>query len=347
MNGTRVLRAPGMTLTIDADGLHLRHPAWDFTVRATSGVVDLIQQARRPVSYDVLVAAAPGETVVRNLVDLGALVEVEDEQLEPEPRPPVPWNYWGFETWAFHTTAHRMKFLHDEQEIWFEKAGRTEPEPGRVRRWPDGPDDVALAPFRGTDAMARLFAARRTVREFAPRPVPLPDLARVVSETFRVRGVFHADYFGTVPAKSYPSAGARHEIDLYVIAFDVLGLPTGIHYYDDHRDALVQTGLTAEREAVEECLARQGIAAVSPVVLVTVCQSERIAWKYRSPRGYLDAYVNVGHALQNTILMAQSLGLGCWPTTAIDTAGLSALLNLSAAEFPTAVLGIGLPGDSG
>lgn len=339
MSGARVLRAPGMTVTIDPDGLHLRHPSWEFAVRANPAVVDLIQRARQPVGYADLVAAAP-ETVVRNLVDLGALVEVDDEL---EPPPPVPWNYWGFETWAFHSTAHRLKFLHDEQEIWFEKAGRMEPDPGRVR--PDvATEGVALAPFHGTDAMAELFAERRTVREFAPAPVPLADLARVVSETFRVRAVVDADYFGSVPTKSYPSAGARHEIDLYVIAFDVHGLPSGIHYYDDHRDALVHTGLHPEREALDGCLARQGIASASPAVLVTVCQTARIAWKYRSPRGYLDAYVNVGHALQNAILLAQSVGLGCWPTTAIDTAGLSALLNLSEAEFPTAVLGVGVPG---
>jgi SagB-type dehydrogenase family enzyme len=256
---------------------------------------------------------------------------------------PVPWNYWGYKTWAFHAYAQRTVFLYDESEIWFDKARRTEPNPGRIARWSARDDDVELGSYHGDDVVAHLFSERQTTRRFGTRPLPLADLGRVVSETFRVRDFMDADFFGIVPKKSYPSSGARHEIDLYVIAFDVLDLKSGIYYYDDYRDTLVDTALPLDKEMVEKATARQGIAEVSPAILVAVCQSERIAWKYRGPRGYLDVYVNVGHSMQNAILSAQSIGLRSWISTAIDTAGLASLLNLEDAEFPTAVLGIGWP----
>lgn len=90
-------------------------------------------------------------------------------------------------------------------------------------------------------------------------------------------------------------------------------------------------------------LTLQGIVRASAAIVITVCHTDRLAWKYRSPRGYLDAYVNAGHAMQNAVLCAESLGLGAWLSTAIDTQALSRLMDLGPAEFPTAVLALGRP----
>jgi SagB-type dehydrogenase family enzyme len=287
---------------------------------------------------------APDETLGR-LVRMDILEEVDDDSEGHGKNLPSPWNYWGHETWHFHARAHRTVFLHDRNDIWLEKAGREEPLPERVAPYSDGDNEVGLGGFRGASALANTFASRRTTRDFADRPLPLALVGELISETFRVREVWDADYFGMVPAKSYPSAGARHEIDTYVVALKVLGIPTGIYYYDDYQDSLANTRLECDATALDACLAHQGMTETSAALLITVCHAERLAWKYRSPRGYLDAYVNVGHAMQNALLYAESLGIGTWPTTAIDTRALSSLLKLDEAEFPTSVLALGYPRD--
>lgn len=347
-----LVAAPGITLSVTADGLQMEHPAWDYVVRASPLIVDLLYRARVPATEQALHAALAKSAakqglqspaaVIAKLVEVGALSQVPDGAEAPAALP-VPWNYWGSQTWQFHARAHRTKFMYDETAIWLEKVGRDEPGPDRTPRYAGGAGarEFDLSVNHGQSAIARLFATRRTRRHFSGDPLPLASIAELVSETFRVRTITDADYFGMLPLKSYPSSGARHEIDTYVIALNVLGLPGGLYYYDDYRDVLIETPLALEVAALEAALARQGMTDASAALIVAVCHAERLAWKYRDPRGYLDAFTDAGHAMQNAVLYAESLGIGAWLTTAVESGDLSALMKLDEGEFPLAVLALG------
>ncbi|WP_329184084.1 nitroreductase family protein [Actinacidiphila glaucinigra] len=127
------------------------------------------------------------------------------------------------------------------------------------------------------------------------------------------------------------------------LALIAVALPRRIYYYDDYRDTLVDTRLRFDDEALDVCLARQGMVHASAAILVAVCSAARLAWKYRDPRGYLDAYTNAGHAMQNAALYAESLGIGAWITTAMDTGAMSSLMSLRGDEFPLAAMALGNP----
>ncbi len=336
---------PGLVVTVDPGGLRMEHPAWGYSVRTSSVVMDILYRARTPVDTAELAAEKAGAGAVDRLVELDILQRATHEGQGSAQPLPTPWNYWGPATWLFHNRAHRTRFLHDETDIWLEKVGRPEPRPERTARYTAHANaaEFELAGHHGDSTVADLFAARRTRREFTGGPLPFAALGELVSETFRVRATTDADYFGVLPLKSYPSSGGRHEIDAYAAVRDVPGLPRGIYYYDDYRDTLVDTGLRFGDEELDVCLARQGMVHASAAILVAVCATERLAWKYRDPRGYLDAYTNAGHAMQNAALYAESLGIGAWITTAVDTGATSSLMRLRGDEFPLAAMALGEP----
>ena len=96
----------------------------------------------------------------------------------------------------------------------------------RGRRLPDAsaPENPAV--------LGKVLAARRTVREFDRRPVPLADLAAVVRGTWGRTGWLEAGVYGRLPLKTSPSAGCLHPVECYVIAWNVSGLPAGLYHYD-------------------------------------------------------------------------------------------------------------------
>lgn len=337
---------PGLVVTVDADGLRMEHPAWDYAVRTSSAVMDILYRARTPVETAELGVGKTGGAAVDRLVEMDVLQSAPRDAHGPTQQVlPTPWNYWGAATWLFHNRAHRTRFLHDETDIWLEKVSRPEPRPERTARYTATAHNAEfeLADHHGRSAVADLFAARRTRREFSGGPLSAAAVGELVSETFRVRGTIDADYFGTLPLKSYPSSGGRHEIDVYIAVRNVSGLRRGFYYYDDYRDSLVDTGIDFGEEELDMCLAHQGMVHASAAVLVAVCAAERLAWKYRDPRGYLDAYTNAGHAMQNAALYAESLGIGAWITTAVNTDAMSTLMRLRGDEFPLAAMALGQP----
>ena len=344
---------PGLVVTVDADGLRIEHPLWDYAIRTCPPIIEVLYLARTPVAREKLIAGLRSDAVtaaldqtLSDMIEMGILEPAEGGPDGHLPELPRPWNFWGADTWLFHSRAHRTRFLHSESDIWFEKVSRPEPPLQRAPRYARAEHERDLSPHRGTSAIAQLFGTRRTRRDFADCALSLTEVGQLVSETFRVRDITDADYFGVLPLKSYPSSGGRHEIDVYVVSLNISELPSGFYYYDDYRDVLVDTRLELDTTALDACLAHQGMVTTSAALVIGVCQAERLAWKYRSPRGYLDAYINAGHAMQNAILYAESLGLGAWLTTAIDTYALSSLLSLGASEFPIAALALGCPRDS-
>ena len=86
-----------------------------------------------------------------------------------------------------------------------------------------GPLAATPLPTGEAAALAAVLRARRTVREFRRRPVPLADFAHLLRTTFGVTGTLETDLLGPVALKTSPSAGALHPVEAYVIAWNVRG----------------------------------------------------------------------------------------------------------------------------
>jgi SagB-type dehydrogenase family enzyme len=152
---------------------------------------------------------------------------------------------------------------------------------------------VPLAPPVDTPFGA-LLARRRSVRQYADRPMESATLATLLANSTRI-----------------PSAGGLSPLALYVATRAVVDVPDGVHYYDSHTRALALlrspfgVGLS---EWVPAFLA-QSFVADANVLLLLSAVFERTQRKY-GPRGYRYVLFEAAHAAQNFCVTASELGLG-------------------------------------
>ena len=192
--------------------------------------------------------------------------------------------------------------------------------------------------------LEKVLAARRTVREFDRRPVPLPDLAAVVRGTWGRTGWLDAGAFGRVPLKTSPSAGSLHPIECYVLAWNVSGLPAGLYHYDVASDELRRLRSGNLRAAAIKAASGQAWVGRAGFLCVMTAVFERTLWKYQIESAYRVLWLDAGHLAQTFSLLATARGLGPFTTAAIQDTFLENLIGLDGVkEFPVYLCGAGVP----
>lgn len=194
---------------------------------------------------------------------------------------------------------------------------------------------VPLPPPRldGGASLERALAERRSVREYAPGALTLPQVAQLL---WAAQGVTHRD-----GARTAPSAGALFPLELYLVAGEVRDLAPGVYRYAPGRHQLepVAAG-DLRRRLCATALAQECVAAGAAVVVFTAVE-RRTTRKY-GPRGVRYVHIEVGHAAQNLALQATALGLGSVTVGAFDDAAVARLLNLPEGEAPLYLMPVGL-----
>ena len=192
---------------------------------------------------------------------------------------------------------------------------------------------VSLPKVDTRQPLARLLAARRTVREFAARPIEFSAFAALL---WAAQGVTAQEGLRTAP-----SAGALYPLELYTVTGDgVRELPAGVYRYQPDRHALQPLIDGDQRAALAEAALGQGWLAEAAAVLVMTAFYRRTARKYRE-RAVQYVHLEAGHAAQNVCLMAVTLGLGAATVGAFDDAGVQRLLVLTDEEQPLYLLPVG------
>jgi SagB-type dehydrogenase family enzyme len=226
-----------------------------------------------------------------------------------------------------------------------EKLARA-PQPPLFKEYPQVPVVPLPKPGRKSRRalFGRLLQTRRTVREFVEAEVPLPTLAGLIRGTWGMTGYIDGGVFGRLLAKTSPSAGARHPVECYVIAWRVRGLPPGLYHYNVKRDVLerLRRGDLRDR-AVSIASGQKWISAAAFLVILTVV-ADRVFWKYGSSDAYRLFFLDAGHLAQTFALLATEAGLGPFTTAAIQETKIEKLIGLDGVrEFPVYLCGAGVP----
>jgi SagB-type dehydrogenase family enzyme len=189
-----------------------------------------------------------------------------------------------------------------------------------------------------------VLAARRTVREFDRRPVPLADLAAIVRGTWGRTGWLDAGAFGRLPLKTSPSGGCLHPIECYVLAWKVSGLAAGLYHYDVESDNLRRLRSGDLRAAAVRAASGQAWVGRAAFLCVMTAVFARTLWKYEIESAYRVLWLDAGHLAQTFCLLATSRGLGPFTTAAIQDTFLEKLIGLDGVkEFPVYLCGAGVP----
>lgn len=200
--------------------------------------------------------------------------------------------------------------------------------PAQVMRTIKLPPPTRTAAVSVEEALAR----RRSVREFAERPLTLAELGQLL---WAAQGITAPD-----GRRTAPSAGALYPLELYAVVGAVEDLASGVYRYrpqghtlELHIDADVRPALT------QAALGQESVAD-APVVLAFAAVAERTRVKYRE-RTERYVHIEVGHAAQNVYLQAVALGLGTVVVGAFHDDEVTRVLRLDRGETPAALMPVG------
>lgn len=150
-------------------------------------------------------------------------------------------------------------------------------------------------PVRATYDPLPVIAARRSVRRYEARPLPLDILSELLDAMVR------------------PAALLSGAVRLHVVAHAVQGLAAGAWRYDAAMHALraSASGVPAERRRTRAAALDQDAAAdAAAVIVIAIDRAAFAADAMGAARGYRHAFLEAGMAGERLYLRAGSLGLG-------------------------------------
>ncbi len=193
--------------------------------------------------------------------------------------------------------------------------------PETYKSYPQAPRTLLPEPLRsGGASLWDIQDARRSVRDFDPKPLPLAHLSQLLwasqGTTARIRGF---------ELRTSPSAGALYPVETYLSVQSVNNLEPGIYHYHVPDHALERIATGDFRAPVAESALNQGFTEAANVVFIWTAVFQRAAWKY-GERAYRYVYLDAGHIAQNLALASVALGLGSCQIAALFDDEVNTLL---------------------
>jgi SagB-type dehydrogenase family enzyme len=178
----------------------------------------------------------------------------------------------------------------------------------------------------GHTSLEEVLARRRSVREFASKPLTNEQLGQLL---WAAQGITHEDGLRTAP-----SAGALYPLEIYVAT------SAGFFHYRPSSHELQRRSDRDLRPLLHRAALRQDPVLKAPAVFIITAVYERTIQKYGSDRSPRYVHLETGHAAQNLLLEAVALGLGAVPIGAFDDREVQTALSLGS-EQPLYLIPVG------
>ena len=295
------------------------------------------------LEFDIYTPQSVG-AVILELIKAGLLLECKSREAARDEYLDASWKHW-LPVGGYHFLTKDAPYL--EGDLTVAEKWRTiprTPQPPKFKNI-EGAERIALPPpDRRTDSFFGALRARRTRRTFSRAPVPLASVATLLQATWGVQGFMESKYFGALPLKTSPSGGARHPIEVYLMALRVKGLGTGLYHYDARAHALERISAGASARKARAYCAEQPYAGRAAALFIMTAIFARTMWKYPHPRAYRVVLLDAGHLGQTFCLTATRMGLAPFSTAALKDTLIERDLGIDGiAESVIYVTGLGLP----
>jgi len=172
-----------------------------------------------------------------------------------------------------------------------------------------GADRMIPLPPPTQSPLLRLLEARRSCRQYDPRPMPVDTLAAILAGAYGIlRTSMLADGINAF-FRGVPSAGGLFPFEIYVLARSVAGVPDGLQHYNVRKHALEPLADGPPLEEIHGALLTDPFAREANVIILLAAVFTRTQRKY-GPRGYRYILLEAGHIAQAICLLATERGLG-------------------------------------
>lgn len=170
------------------------------------------------------------------------------------------------------------------------------------------------------------IVARRSTRRYAPEPMTIEELARVLYLTSGITG----DAWGDA-RRTAPSSGALYPLELYPVVHAVAGVERGVYHYAyrEHTLELLRAG-DYRQAVVDHGIGQEFLGQCGAVVVVSLIL-QRMRFRYQD-RSYRYGLIEAGHVGQNLYLAATSAGLGACAIGAFMDDAINELLGIDGTE---------------
>ena len=277
------------------------------------------------------------------------LLQSSDRDPSPRERAMDRWTTWNPAAGFFHNVTRDNLYIDplEGEQLLHEKA-KSVPVPARVKRFP-GARSQALPRVRAIGEFPRVLLTRRTWRQFSKRPVTLDAFATLLGLTGGIHEWATVPGQAAFPLKTSPSGGARHPIEIYLLARRVQGVAPGLYHYagDAHRLEFVKA--RRGTASVRRYLPTQFWYEDAAALVFFASLYERYQWKYADARAYRATLIEAGHQCQTFCLVATWLGLAPFCSMALADSEIDGDLGLdgvSESVLYAAGVGVRPPGSA-
>jgi SagB-type dehydrogenase family enzyme len=158
----------------------------------------------------------------------------------------------------------------------------------------DSVEVVDLPRPKANGSLTSTLLARRSWRRFEEGTISLSTFSSLLGYTAGVQQWVLIPGQGRVALKTSPSGGARHPIEVYVLAWGIEGLDKGLYHYasDLHALEVIKPGLDASR--VSSYLPEGNYWSHSCALVLFAAAFERDIWRYRYSRAYRAPFIEAG-----------------------------------------------------
>ncbi len=176
-------------------------------------------------------------------------------------------------------------------------------------------------------SLEQAIEQRRSIRDFSD--ITLTD-AEHGQLLWAAQGLTHR----TMGLRAAPSAGALYPLEAYLVT------GSGVFHYQPRAHQLRQSSSADVRKDLCKAALRQEALCNAPAVFVLAGVYERTGKKYGA-RARRYVHMEAGHAAQNLLLQAVSLGLAAVPIGAFDDDEVQRVLALPQDHRPLYLLPVG------
>ncbi|MGH3716336.1 MAG: SagB/ThcOx family dehydrogenase [Micromonosporaceae bacterium] len=287
--------------------------------------------------------------LVDNMISVGVLTDAATDNRQREQI--TRWGQLGWRDAAdFHLATYGLRFVPDEVDgityaDYFgamvedtESAGEQPPAyvPAAGQRLALGAADSAVL------TLDDVLSVAEPINRFDGPPVRGQELVSPLRQGFGAQRTV-GGMLGEHQLRSFPSGGARHPFELYLVSKGIDDVPVGVYRFDPvEGDLYAVPGHGDAAEIDTACFGKGGIRSASAVLVLT-CRWLRHSWKYRYARSYRMLLLEAGHAVQAIYLAMIRHGVQVYHCPSIHDSVIRAILAIDddCTEGPVYALGPG------
>lgn len=194
---------------------------------------------------------------------------------------------------------------------------------------PRGENTLPAPKTVGSVSLEAALAGRKPVNGFAAPDLTANDVAQLL---WAAQGVIIP---GT-EVRTVPSPGSVHALDVWVARAD------GVHHYIPSTHTTTKVVPMDVRKQLAQATGDADELRSAPVLIVITGQPGKARPRY-GDRAERMVAIEGGHAAQNLLLQAGTLGLAATPLGLVDDEAIRSALVLSKDHMPIHIIAVGLP----